>query len=214
MLYSVATQTVGWPYQETEFEGLNLHQWLFYSSIPYFVVHEDAIADTREILGDYRVIVAPFATVTRRELGRTWLNWIRVGGVLLSSGPFGVYDEFGKEDLTVLRAVFGAGLKVAAECDLRICTPEALFASPQAKVGRATESPLYLRKAGVPSAVVMDMVYKPLKTPFLAQAEALGLATVDGLEMLIRQAVPSFEAFFGQSPPADVDVRRDRKSVV
>lgn len=58
-----------------------------------------------------------------------------------------------------------------------------------------------------PDAVVMDMVYKPLKTPFLAQAEALGLATVDGLEMLIRQAVPSFEAFFGQSPPADVDVR-------
>jgi len=58
-----------------------------------------------------------------------------------------------------------------------------------------------------PDAVVMDMVYKPLKTPFLAQAEALGLATVDGLAMLIRQAAPSFEAFFGQSPPADVDVR-------
>jgi enoyl-CoA hydratase/carnithine racemase len=54
---------------------------------------------------------------------------------------------------------FGAGLKVAAECDLRICTPEAVFASPQAKVGRATESPLYLKKAGVPSAVVMDMVF-------------------------------------------------------
>lgn len=57
------------------------------------------------------------------------------------------------------------------------------------------------------TAIVMDMVYKPLKTPFLAQAQALGLATVDGLEMLIRQAVPSFEAFFGQAPPASVDVR-------
>lgn len=57
------------------------------------------------------------------------------------------------------------------------------------------------------AAVVMDMVYKPLKTPFLARAEALERRTVDGLEMLIGQAIPSFEAFFGRRPPADVDVR-------
>lgn len=57
------------------------------------------------------------------------------------------------------------------------------------------------------TAVVMDMVYKPLKTPFLREAEALGRRTVDGLAMLIGQAVPSFEAFFGQAPPASVDVR-------
>lgn len=56
-------------------------------------------------------------------------------------------------------------------------------------------------------AVAMDMVYKPLVTPFLAQAANLGLATVDGLEMLIRQAVPSFAAFFGQAPDLSVDVR-------
>ena len=58
-----------------------------------------------------------------------------------------------------------------------------------------------------PSTVVMDMVYKPLETPFLAQARALGRPTVDGLEMLIRQAIPCFEAFYGAPPPADTDVR-------
>ncbi len=57
------------------------------------------------------------------------------------------------------------------------------------------------------TAVVLDMVYKPLRTEFLFRAAGLGLRTVDGLEMLIRQAVPSFEAFFGQAPPAAVDVR-------
>lgn len=62
-------------------------------------------------------------------------------------------------------------------------------------------------EAAPKTVIAMDMVYKPLTTPFLAQARALGLATVDGLEMLIRQAVPSFEAFFGQEPPASVDVR-------
>lgn len=59
-----------------------------------------------------------------------------------------------------------------------------------------------------PSAVVMDMVYKPLDTQFLRLARARGHRTVDGLEMLIRQAAPSFEAFFGQAPPEGVDVRK------
>ena len=68
----------------------------------------------------------------------------------------------------------------------------------------ALDAPL---EATPPGAVVMDMVYKPLKTPFLAQAEGLGRRTVDGLAMLIGQAVPSFEYFYGQAPPKDVDVR-------
>lgn len=63
-----------------------------------------------------------------------------------------------------------------------------------------------LEKTQVPT-VVMDMVYKPLETPFLRQARDLGRPTVDGLEMLIRQAEPAFEAFFGAPPPPDVDVR-------
>ena len=58
-----------------------------------------------------------------------------------------------------------------------------------------------------PGAVVMDMVYKPLRTALLIQAAAAGHPVVDGLEMLIRQAVPAFEAFFGRPPPGDVDVR-------
>lgn len=57
------------------------------------------------------------------------------------------------------------------------------------------------------TAVVMDMVYKPLVTPFLEQAKERGHPIVDGLEMLVRQAVPSFIAMFGAEPPAEVDVR-------
>lgn len=57
------------------------------------------------------------------------------------------------------------------------------------------------------SAVVMDMVYKPLRTEFLRRAEAAGRRTVDGLEMLLRQAVPTFERLYGVTPPAEVDIR-------
>lgn len=68
--------------------------------------------------------------------------------------------------------------------------------------GEGPQVPL-ARAAG---AVVMDMVYKPLRTRFLQRAADAGHATVDGLEMLIRQAVPSFETFYGRPPP-DIDVR-------
>ncbi len=57
------------------------------------------------------------------------------------------------------------------------------------------------------AAVIMDMTYMPLLTPFLASAGALGRRKVDGLEMLIRQAGPSFEALFGCTPPSNVEVR-------
>ena len=57
-----------------------------------------------------------------------------------------------------------------------------------------------------PRAVVMDMVYRPVITPLLAAAQARGLTTVDGLEMLIGQARPSFEAMFERPAPA-LDVR-------
>jgi shikimate dehydrogenase len=49
-------------------------------------------------------------------------------------------------------------------------------------------------------ALVTDIVYVPLQTPLLADARALGLATVDGLGMLLHQAVPGFEAWFGVRP--------------
>ncbi|MBW0367695.1 shikimate dehydrogenase [Ensifer adhaerens] len=58
------------------------------------------------------------------------------------------------------------------------------------------------------SAVVTDIVYVPLKTPILAQAEVQGLAIVDGLGMLLHQAVPGFELWFGCRPTVGADLRQ------
>ena len=57
-------------------------------------------------------------------------------------------------------------------------------------------------------AVVTDIVYNPLKTPFLAAAEKLGCTTVDGLGMLLHQGVPGFERWFGQRPEVDEATRQ------
>ncbi len=56
-------------------------------------------------------------------------------------------------------------------------------------------------------AVVTDIVYTPLRTGFLEAAAAKGCQTVDGLGMLLYQAVPGFERWFGQRPEVDDAVR-------
>lgn len=56
-------------------------------------------------------------------------------------------------------------------------------------------------------AVITDIVYVPLKTPILAQAEKQGFAIVDGLGMLLHQAVPGFEKWFGSRPIVDETLR-------
>jgi len=57
------------------------------------------------------------------------------------------------------------------------------------------------------TAVVTDIVYAPLETPLLAAARARGNHTVDGLGMLIHQARPGFEAWFGRAPDPDGALR-------
>lgn len=55
--------------------------------------------------------------------------------------------------------------------------------------------------------VVADIVYVPLETGLLKRARARGLKTVDGLGMLLHQAVPGFEKWFGVKPEVTAELR-------
>ncbi|OYV26785.1 MAG: shikimate dehydrogenase [Acidocella sp. 20-63-7] len=55
---------------------------------------------------------------------------------------------------------------------------------------------------------VADIVYTPLETPLLADAAARGLKPVEGLGMLLHQAVPGFTAWFGVPPQVDAELYR------
>lgn len=58
-----------------------------------------------------------------------------------------------------------------------------------------------------PQALVTDLVYTPLRTAFLEQAEQAGCTVVDGLGMLLHQAAPGFERWFGVRPEVDAATR-------
>ena len=58
-----------------------------------------------------------------------------------------------------------------------------------------------------PSAIVADIVYVPLMTPLLERARSRGLRTVGGLGMLLHQAAPGFERWFGVRPTISRELR-------
>lgn len=58
-----------------------------------------------------------------------------------------------------------------------------------------------------PKATVTDIVYSPLETTLLAEARAMGCTVVDGLGMLLHQAAPGFERWFGHRPEVDEATR-------
>ena len=75
-------------------------------------------------------------------------------------------------------------------------------------LGMEGQPPLELDLSQLPTdAVVNDIVYAPLETPLLAAAAARGNPVVDGLGMLLYQAQPGFEAWFGVRPEVDETLR-------
>lgn len=87
-----------------------------------------------------------------------------------------------------------------AGCDLLVNTTS---------LGMLKQPPLEIDLSPLPqSAVVYDVVYVPLETGLLKQAKARGLRTVDGLGMLLHQAVEGFRRWFGQQPEVTAELRR------
>ena len=79
-----------------------------------------------------------------------------------------------------------------ATCDLLVNTTS---------LGMTGEPPLEIDLSTLPSqAVVFDIVYAPVETPLLRAARENGHSIVNGLEMLMHQAVPGFRAWFGGRP--------------
>ena len=76
-------------------------------------------------------------------------------------------------------------------------------------LGMTGQPPLDFSLEGLPlSAFVTDIVYAPLETDLLRQAKQRGHRTIDGLGMLLHQARPAFEAFFGLDPEVTEELRK------
>ncbi|MBO9473695.1 shikimate dehydrogenase [Shimia sp. R10_1] len=108
-----------------------------------------------------------------------------------------------------LREDFGARVKVIEWVQAGNILEEAATLVNTTSLGMAGKSELRIPMDGLRSeTVVTDLVYNPLVTNFLKTAQERGCVTVDGLGMLLHQAVPGFERWFGRRPVVDEATRQ------
>lgn len=100
-----------------------------------------------------------------------------------------------------LRTQFGAAIHPADWSTLPKLLAGAGLLVNTTSLGMHDHPPLEINIDGLAAtATVADIVYVPLKTPLLAAAQARGLRTSNGLDMLLHQAVRGFELWFGIRP--------------
>ncbi len=100
-----------------------------------------------------------------------------------------------------LKAIFGEKLQVSSVADLQQILKTCDLLINTTSQGMNGHEPLAIELNSLPKhAIVADIVYVPLKTTLIKDAEALGLCTVPGLGMLLHQAVRGFELWFGVKP--------------
>jgi shikimate dehydrogenase len=123
---------------------------------------------------------------------------------------FGVFHEGSKVSLTDLDMARAAAL--ARDLGAEAIPLDALDRCDAAILVNATPVGMTPDVDGIPInpdllgrfEVVMDIVYQPLATRLLREAEARGRPTIDGLQMLIHQGAAQFELFTGQKAPTEV----------
>jgi shikimate dehydrogenase len=103
-----------------------------------------------------------------------------------------------------LRSDFGARITVVDWVQAGNALEGALTVVNTTSLGMTGKPPFRVPLDALdPRALVNDLVYAPLRTHFLEIAEAMGCTTVDGLGMLLHQAAPGFERWFGKRPEVD-----------
>lgn len=113
-----------------------------------------------------------------------------------------------RDRATALRSRFGERVRVAPFEELDTLLGDAALLVNTSTLGMTGQPALAVDVGRLPGhAVVADLVYVPLKTPLLKAAQARGLATADGLGMLLHQAVRGFALWFGKTPEVTAELR-------
>jgi shikimate dehydrogenase len=156
-------------------------------------------------------------------------NALLLGAGGAARGAILALDSFGVSKIYILNRDMSRAIALATELaphinaklvagrldDWKNTAPDTALIVNSTSAGMTGNAPLDLDLSVLnQSAAICDLVYNPLQTQLLKDANARGHKTVDGLGMLMYQAVPSFEAFFGRRPKVTRDLRAELERVL
>jgi shikimate dehydrogenase len=127
--------------------------------------------------------------------------------------------EHGAKEIRIINRTFGKADQLAKDLNPSIikaipwerrgdAISDVALLTNATNQGMTGKPPLDISLGRLPrQALVSDLIYVPPETPFLAAARARGNVTVNGLGMLLHQARPAFQAWFGVMPEITSDLR-------
>lgn len=164
---------------------------------------EGFIANLRQWRPDWRADAGPVAVYGAGGAARAVVD-----ALLAAGAPEIRLSNRTRARAEVLAQAFGTAVRVVDWTKAATLADGATTLVNTTSLGMAGQPSFDLPLAGMaPGALATDIVYVPLDTPFLRAARTAGADTVDGLGMLLHQAVPGFTAWFGGTPVVDAETR-------
>lgn len=162
------------------------------------------IANMRQYAPEWRATAGPAVVIGAGGASRA------VIAALLGEGVPEIYlTNRSRTRAEHLRKLFGNRIRIVDWLQASATLPEGATIVNTTSLGLVGQPDLPFNLSGInPHAVVTDLVYSPLETSLLAAARQLGCTVVDGLGMLLHQAVPGFEIWFGHRPEVDDTLRQ------
>ncbi len=153
------------------------------------------------------------AAIRRAQPGGLKGPAVLIGAGGAAGAALAAFADLGAPEIRIVNRTPDNARKLAEALDIeaRIDVPDRIARALDDAVvvvnasAAAPDAPPDLSMTAAGAAVV-EMTYAPLRTPWIEAAEHAGRTTVDGLEMLLAQARPSFELLFGAPPPAEIDM--------
>ncbi|HEY4041814.1 MAG TPA: shikimate dehydrogenase [Rhodopila sp.] len=191
----------------------------------------DTVDDSARRAGAVNTLVFESGRITGSNTdGWGFLENLRANGVDPAGGPALILGAGGSAR-AIAAALLGLGIKVAVAGRTRAraddlarelpglsviawedrdhALPDHALLVNTTPLGMAGQAPLEIDlDRAARGLTVADIVYVPLETPLLADARARQIRCVEGLGMLLYQAVPGFRAWFGVDPMVDEALRR------
>lgn len=161
------------------------------------------IANLRQARPDWRVDSGPVAVYGAGGAARAVID------ALLADGASDIrLTNRTRARAESLAQAFGSAIRVIDWDKAGALADGAATLVNTTSLGMVGQPPFDVPLVGMASgALATDIVYAPLDTPFLQAARAAGADTVDGLGMLLHQAVPGFATWFGKTPIVDAETR-------
>ncbi len=173
-------------------------------------VDECAAAENSDIIG--------FAEAVREKTSVVGSSALVLGAGGAARGVVLALKVLGLTDIRIINRTIERAKDLAEVFDLAVIDWEKKSGAIEnidllvntTSLGMSGQPPLEIDISRLnPGAIVADIVYSPLKTALLEDAERNGHTIIDGLAMLMHQAVPGFEKWFGGAAQVDEDLRAE-----